>query len=79
MSEPKTVIRHVTWHLRPDQEPDAEPSTFAFMCVVCGENSRASEGWEEPQAWVLGHCGRNPSHLTYREVLTRPWKTWMTP
>ncbi|MDJ0464860.1 hypothetical protein [Streptomyces sp. H27-C3] len=66
------------WHLAPDEEPDAEPLTYAMQCVVCSEESERSEGWDEPQAWALSHSGRNPSHCTYRELITRPWRSWMS-
>lgn len=27
----------------------------------------------------LEHGGRNPSHHTYREIITRPWRAWWKP
>ncbi|MFY7628291.1 DUF7848 domain-containing protein [Streptomyces sp. NY05-11A] len=70
------MIRHETWTLTPDREPDAEPMTYAMECAVCGEFSAAGEDFPEPQSWVLEHCGKNPSHHTFREIITRPWRTW---
>jgi len=72
----RSVIRHETWTLTPDREPDAEPTTYAMACAVCGESSDACEDFADPQSWVLEHCGRNPSHHTFREIITRPWRTW---
>ncbi|MGY1453752.1 DUF7848 domain-containing protein [Streptomyces sp. SS8] len=72
----RTVIRHETWVLEPDREPDAGPVTYAMECAVCGESSEPSENFAEPQAWVLKHCGKNPSHHTFRERIARPWRTW---
>ncbi|HEY8986061.1 MAG TPA: hypothetical protein VIU15_41610 [Streptomyces sp.] len=72
----RAVIRHETWTLEPDREPDAEPVTYAMECAVCGESSEAAHDFAEPQSWVLKHCGKNPSHHTFREVITRPWRTW---
>ncbi|MCX5419937.1 MULTISPECIES: hypothetical protein [unclassified Streptomyces] len=72
----RAVIRHETWTLEPDREPDAEPTTYAMKCAVCGESSEASVDFAEGQFWVLKHCGKNPSHHTFREVITRPWRTW---
>ncbi|MER6231705.1 hypothetical protein ABT169_21520 [Streptomyces sp. NPDC001616] len=73
----RAVVRSVTWTVAPDKEPDAEPTTYAMRCVVCSEESERSENWEAPQTWVLHHCGRNPSHHSFREIITRPWRTWM--
>jgi hypothetical protein len=72
----QSVFRHVTWTLEPDREPDAEPTTYAMECAVCGESSEANEDFAEPQSWVLTHCGRNPSHHTFHEIIVRPWRTW---
>ena len=32
----RAVIRHEVWTLEPDREPDAEPTTYAMECAVCG-------------------------------------------
>ncbi|MEU3282960.1 hypothetical protein [Streptomyces antibioticus] len=72
----RSVFRHETWTLAPDREPDAEPITYAMTCAVCGQSSDASEDFAEPQSWVLDHCGKNPSHHTFREIVTRAWRTW---
>ncbi|ATI18670.1 hypothetical protein SEA_AMETHYST_48 [Streptomyces phage Amethyst] len=77
MSGPHTVIAHKKWSLIPDREPDAEAVTHAMECAVCGDRSDASGSWEPPQTWVLEHSGRNPSHHSYREIITRPWRTFM--
>jgi hypothetical protein len=47
-----------------------------MQCAVDEETSPTSEDFAEPQDWVLRHCGQNPSHHTYREIITRPWRTW---
>lgn len=78
MSAARAVVRHVTWNLTPDREPDAEPVTHAFQCVVCTESSDRSLAWSDPQSWALDHSGKNPSHHTYRETIVRPWRTWMS-
>lgn len=74
----RALVRHVKWTLTPDGEPDAEPVTHQFQCVVCSEESDRSISWSEPQEWVLEHSGKNPSHHTFRESITRPWRTFMT-
>nr|WP_237536393.1 hypothetical protein [Streptomyces sp. SID5785] len=72
-------MRTVTWTLEPDREPDAEPSTYAMQCAVCEETSTASVDFGEPQEWVLAHGAAHPSHHSYREVITRPWRAWWRP
>ncbi|WP_432093679.1 hypothetical protein [Streptomyces sp. bgisy100] len=72
-----TVIRRERWTLAPDREPDAEPFTFAMECAVCGERSLTGEEVTEAQDWSLRHAGRHPSHCSYRELITRPWRAWM--
>ncbi|MGW3419802.1 DUF7848 domain-containing protein [Streptomyces phaeochromogenes] len=73
---PRSVLRYETWTLQPDREPDAEPVLYAMQCAVDGKTSPASKDFAEPQDWVLRHCGQNPSHHTYREIITRPWRAW---
>ncbi|WP_455711066.1 DUF7848 domain-containing protein [Streptomyces nodosus] len=75
----RAVVCHKEWMLQPDREPDAEPTTYAMQCVVCGESSPASSDFAEPQDWVFEHGGRNPAHHTYQEIITRPWRAWWKP
>ncbi|GHF44001.1 hypothetical protein GCM10010218_26640 [Streptomyces mashuensis] len=75
----RTVFRYGTWTLQPDREPDAEPVTYAMQCAVCGAGSAPQEDAAGAQDWAFRHAGRNPSHHTYREVITRPWRAWMRP
>lgn len=72
----RSALSYETWTLRPGREPDAEPARYAMQCAVDGEMSPPSEDFTEPQNWVLAHCGRNPSHHSYREIITRPWRAW---
>ncbi|WP_053708078.1 hypothetical protein [Streptomyces sp. NRRL B-3648] len=76
---PRAVVCHKEWTLQPDREPDAAPITYAMQCGVCDESSPTSTDFAEPQGWVLEHGGRNPSHHTYREITTRPWRAWWRP
>ncbi|MEU1375210.1 hypothetical protein ABZ442_16300 [Streptomyces triculaminicus] len=73
----RTVFLFGTWTLQPDQEPDAEPLTYAMECAVCGAASEPSEDASVAQSWTFKHAGRNPAHHTYRELITRPWRAWM--
>lgn len=70
----RSIIQHRRWYL----VPDAEPVTYRMECVVCGACSQERRDVAEPQQWTLQHSGRNPSHHTYREVINRPWRTWMS-
>ncbi|MFJ5972876.1 hypothetical protein [Streptomyces sp. NPDC093060] len=79
MSGPHTVIAHKQLTIEPDREPDAATLTHQMECALCGERSGADGHWEPPQTWALNHSGRNPTHLSYREIITRPWRTWMKP
>jgi hypothetical protein len=37
-------MRYQEWTLQPDREPDAEPTTYAMQCAVCGETSPRPSG-----------------------------------
>jgi hypothetical protein len=74
---PRSVLRFENWTLAPDREPDAEPVTFAMQCAVCRQRSTATVNFAYAQSWAMRHAGRNPSHLTYRELITRPWQARM--
>ncbi|KOG16220.1 MULTISPECIES: hypothetical protein [Streptomyces] len=69
------------WKITPDREPGSEPVTHAMQCArpECLEKSDASGGWEAPLSWALTHSGRNPSHTSYREIITRMYRTEMVP
>ena len=72
---PRSVLRYETWTLQPDREPDAEPVRTRCSAPWTARLA-ASEDFAEPQDWVLRHCGQNPPHHTYREIITRPWRAW---
>ncbi|MDK1476064.1 hypothetical protein QNO07_22025 [Streptomyces sp. 549] len=66
------------WSVGPDREPDAEAVTYAMECAVCGARSQPRVDAGDGQQWVFAHAGRNPSHHTYREHITRPYRAVMT-
>ncbi|WP_456293803.1 hypothetical protein OG927_18205 [Streptomyces clavifer] len=76
---PRAVVRHQQWTLQPDREPDAEPTSYAMQCAVCGDISPTGTEFTASRNWVFAHGGRNPTHHTYREVITRPWRAWWKP
>jgi hypothetical protein len=57
-----------------DTEPDAEPVTIRMECVVCGESGPAAGTSDEALGWAVTHLKTSPEHLTYREVITRPYR-----
>lgn len=71
------IIRTEWWTVGPDREPDAEAITYAMECAVCAARSEPRVDAGEGQRWVLAHAGRNPSHHTYREHITRPYRAVM--
>ncbi|MFD4377099.1 hypothetical protein [Streptomyces sp. NPDC058486] len=79
MSRPRAVLAYVEWKITPDRREGTEPVTHAFQCTLpeCLEKSDDSGDWEAPQSWALAHSGRHPSHTSYREIITRPYRTEM--
>lgn len=75
----RAVICYQRWTLTPDREPDAEPVAYAMQCAVCGDVSGTDVDFTVPQDRTFRHAGRHPSHHTYREVITRPWRAWRDP
>lgn len=79
----RRVFRFVQWTLRPDQDDDAPPLTYAFRCLTlndddteCAARSASSGDPAEPQAWAFGHLRDYPGHTSYTEVIERPWVMW---
>ncbi|WP_344259122.1 hypothetical protein [Streptomyces sodiiphilus] len=70
----ETVHRPVRWVSEPDRSPDAVAMTHRMRCDACGAVSPRSVDFGRAQDWQLRHAGRHPSHLTYTETLTRPWR-----
>lgn len=70
---PRALLRFIAWTISPNKQLDAEPTTRAMQCAVCGEKSLVFEEIEPAQLWALKHAGRT-HHLAYREVVTRPWR-----
>lgn len=74
---PRAAYRFARWTSAPDLEPDAAPLTHRMTCDVCGARSPVSVEFGRVQDWQLAHAGRHPTHHTYTETLTRPWRAWM--
>ncbi|WP_323385320.1 DUF7848 domain-containing protein [Streptomyces calidiresistens] len=60
--------------IEPDQEPDAEAITFTPQCAVCEAMGPTREGAGELTGWIVRHLGEHPEHLSYREIITRPYR-----
>ncbi|NGO11050.1 hypothetical protein G5C60_26480 [Streptomyces sp. HC44] len=60
----------------PDVErTGAEPTTFHMQCKAdgCTAISEMSGKATDGTAWAEAHLKANPTHLEYREVITRPY------
>ncbi|WP_306663018.1 DUF7848 domain-containing protein [Streptomyces alkaliphilus] len=66
-------MRFREYAIEPDREPDGEPVTYAAQCAVCEEIGPAEKDEETGTDWMLAHLRANPEHLTYREIVTRPY------
>ncbi|MBB1243796.1 hypothetical protein GL263_09520, partial [Streptomyces durbertensis] len=43
-----------------------------------GERSGTWEGEQaEVVPWMREHTARDPSHRSYREIITRPYRSWL--
>jgi hypothetical protein len=72
------TFRFVDWTLRPDQDGDTPPMTYAFRCLAlteedteCAAKSPASEDPTDPQTWAFDHMREHPEHTSYAEVIGR--------
>ena len=77
------ILRHVDWTIRPDQDDDAPPITYAFRCLTldpndmeCGATSGHCGDPIDAQAWTFQHLGEHPEHTSYAELIERPWVMW---
>ncbi|MFM9368052.1 hypothetical protein [Streptomyces sp. Da 82-17] len=67
------TYRFREYTIRPDDEPDAEPHTYAMQCAVCETSGSPSNESPDPTSWAFEHVREYPEHLTYREIITRPY------
>ncbi|MBO8192757.1 hypothetical protein ITI46_13925 [Streptomyces oryzae] len=70
----RAIFRLREFRLVPDAEPDAEPVTFTMQCAVCEQTSGSHTTQSVSQKWVVRHLKESPEHLTYREMITRPYR-----
>ncbi|MFF4578229.1 hypothetical protein ACFY15_07495 [Streptomyces sp. NPDC001373] len=60
--------------LTPDTGPDSDPWQYAMECKGCGQRNGSSGSAEDGTEWAADHLKGNPGHLTYREIITRPYR-----
>lgn len=61
-------------HVEQNREPGAEPITHCMECADCEQASPTAQDADGPLDWVFGHLKSNPTHLNFREHLTRPYR-----
>ena len=71
---PNAVYRLREYTVTRDEEPDAEPHSYAMECAVCSETGPPSTDADAAHRWVPAHLRARPEHLTYREHVTRPYR-----
>ncbi|MEU5302207.1 DUF6415 family natural product biosynthesis protein [Streptomyces noursei] len=54
--------------------PNSGPWKFTFCCNNCGDSSATSEESAHGQTWAERHLKAHPEHLSYRELITRPYE-----
>jgi hypothetical protein len=62
------------WTSEPDRRGDTAPVTHRMRCDDCGRRSHASAEFGTVRAWLLDHAASHPTHRTYTETVTRPWR-----
>ncbi|MQS07514.1 DUF7848 domain-containing protein [Streptomyces alkaliphilus] len=70
----RSVHRFREYTIEPDTEPDAEAITFTVRCAVCGEGGPTAETTDAAGEWIVTHLGEKSEHLSYREIVTRPYR-----
>ncbi|MCE7081435.1 hypothetical protein [Streptomyces sp. ST2-7A] len=60
--------------IEPAEGPDAEPLLFSARCAVCGASGPAGPEAGATPRWMLAHLRSHPGHLSFREVITRPYR-----
>ena len=71
---PRRTFRFREYTLGPDRRPDAEAVTFEMHCASCYVTGPVSTDAENGTIWALEHLKKNPSHLDYREHVTRSYR-----
>lgn len=72
----RAIIKAAEWMLGPETAEDAPlEALHEAQCTTCEESSEAAEGDRLPaEIWALKHTGANPTHRTFRAVITSFWR-----
>ncbi|WP_255952219.1 DUF7848 domain-containing protein [Streptomyces odontomachi] len=68
------VFRSQEHAVGPDYRPEAFLVTYTMYCGTCGAMGPTVEDGEDGMAWAVEHFKDNPTHLDYRELITRPYR-----
>ncbi|MFF8813507.1 DUF7848 domain-containing protein [Streptomyces pactum] len=72
MSRARYRFRNHT--IGPDLRPEAEPHTLTMRCTTCDAAGPTAGTADPGTEWAGGHLKAHPSHLDYRETVTRPYR-----
>jgi hypothetical protein len=70
----RQVYRFQGFTLIPDEEPDAEPTEFAYQCAVCNAIGPIEKDRDQIWRWTFDHLKANSEHYTYRKILILPYR-----
>jgi hypothetical protein len=70
----RATYRFREYTIAPDVDPDAEPVSFAAQCAVCDATGPQAESADDAHAWAFQHIRDHPEHLTYRSLVTLPYR-----
>ncbi|MFE4991446.1 hypothetical protein ACFRH4_08850 [Streptomyces mirabilis] len=72
----RAVIKAAEWMLGPETAEGAPQNPmYEAECTSCMEQSGCTEGERLPaEVWALKHTGANPTHRTYRAIITSFWR-----
>lgn len=68
------VFRFREYTLTPDRRRDAEPVMYQMRCASCDASGPDSADATDGTMWALQHLKRNPTHLDFREHVTRSYR-----
>lgn len=70
----RATYRFRDYTIGPDTEPDAEPVRHRMECAVCDAVGPPAETADAASPWMVAHLKAFPEHLTYRELISRPYR-----
>ncbi|MGW2706977.1 DUF7848 domain-containing protein [Streptomyces sp. NPDC001340] len=72
----RAVIKAAEWSLGPETAEGApKQPIYESECLSCKAQSGGTDGERLPaEIWALKHTGANPTHRTYRAIITSFWR-----